>query len=405
MRFAIHAVATAALLAWCGIPAAGAQTPSQAQLQRRAEEGERALAAGRYAEAEQAYAELATLSPSTAEAQARLGLIYFQEGKFREAVPALRKAIALKPALPNVETLLAMSLSELGSYEEALPALQQGFRQSADPALRRMAGLHLLRALTGLTRDVEAVDVAATLSRINPDDPEVLYHTGRVFANFAYLQTMRLSRVAPDSIWLHQAAGEANESQGLYDAALREYRDVLARAPRRPGIHLRIGRTLLSRAKEGQDASRAADTSEALREFEQELEVDPSNANAAYEAGDLHRKAWQLEAARDCFARALKSYPDFPEALVGLGRTLIELGQPAAAIEPLRAAIAQNPADKVAHYQLAQAYGRLGQTAEQAQALAAFQRLRDGAREPSSVLAETRRDVTRQELADAKPPR
>ena len=118
----------------------------------------------------------------------------------------------LKPRLPKVDVLLAMSLSELGRYEEALPALTNAFSQSADPVLQRMAGLHLQRIYTGLGRDRDAVDVALRLSRLHPDDPEVLYHSGRLFANFAYLQTMRLAAVAPDSVWLHQAAGEANES-------------------------------------------------------------------------------------------------------------------------------------------------------------------------------------------------
>ena len=142
-----------------------------------------------------------------------------------------------------------MSLSEVGRYEEALPGVTKAFSQSADPVLRRMAGLHLQRIYTGLGRDRDAVDVALRLSRLYPDDPEVLYHSGRLFANFAYLQTMRLATVAPDSVWLHQAAGEANESQGLYDAAIREYRQVLTAAPRRPGIHFRIGRVLLERSK------------------------------------------------------------------------------------------------------------------------------------------------------------
>ena len=175
----------------------------------------------------QAYETLRQLSPGTGEVHARLGLIYFQQGKFGEAIPALREAIRLKPGLPKIDALLAMSLSELGRYEEALPAVTKAFSQSADPVLRRMAGLHLQRIYTGLGRDHDAVDVALRLSRLYPDDPEVLYHSGRLFANFAYLQTMKLAAVAPDSVWLHQAAGEANESQGLYDAALREYRQVL----------------------------------------------------------------------------------------------------------------------------------------------------------------------------------
>src|ERR1044072_1972384 len=100
-----------------------------------------------------------------------------------------------------------------------------------------------------------------------PDDPEVLYHSGRLFANFAYLQTMHLATIAPDSVWLHQAAGEANESQGLYDAALREYRQALTLAPNRPGVRFRIGRTLLARST---SSGGSDDASEARKAFEAE---------------------------------------------------------------------------------------------------------------------------------------
>ena len=171
----------------------------------------------------------------------------------------------MKPELPNVDVLLAMSLSELGRYEEALPAVMNAFSQSADPVLRRMAGLHLQRIYTGLGRDRDAVDVALRLSHLYPDDPEVLYHSSRLFANFAYLQTMKLAAVAPDSVWLHQAAGEANESQGLHDAAIREYRQVLAAAPRRPGIHFRIGRVLLERANGDRSGADAVGSASGVR--------------------------------------------------------------------------------------------------------------------------------------------
>jgi tetratricopeptide (TPR) repeat protein len=387
-------VATVVLLC-AGAPAAGGQQADPAALQQRAQEGERALAEGRYADAEKAYETLRALSPSTAEVHARLGLIYFQQGKFSDAVPRLREAIALKPGLPKVDTLLSMSLSELGQYKDALPGLEKGFKQSADPVLRRMAGLHLLRAYTGIGRDLDAVETATALSRLHPKDPEVLYHAGRLFANFAYLQTVALAKIAPDSVWMHQAAGEANESQGLLDAAIREYRQVLALAPRRPGIHFRIGRVLLARS---QSAPGGPDAADALQAFEQELAVDPTNANAAYEIAEIHRKAADLDKARVFFERALTHYPEFEHALVGLGRTLVAQGQPALALPKLQAAIALNPADEVAYYQLAQAYRALGRTAEQEKALAEFTRLRDAASSRPATLPETKQDITRQVL-------
>ena len=238
------------------------------------------------------------------------------------------------------------------------------------------------------------------LSRLYPDDPEVLYHTGKLFANFAYVQTMKLAEVAPDSVWLHQAAGEANESQGLYDAALREYRQVLTVAPRRPGIRFRIGHALLARANG--DTS-GGDAAEARKAFEEELALDPTNANAAYELAELHRKAGELDAARTLFEQAVAHDAAFEHALVGLGRTTIALGRPANALTPLKAALSVNPQNEVAWYQLAQAYRALGNAGEQDRALAEFTRVRGLAARRTAV-PDVKRDVTPQ-LLDPKSPK
>ena len=95
--------------------------------------------------------------------------------------------------------------------------------------MKRLCGLQLERTYTGLNRDSDAVKVGLELNRLYPNDPEVLYHNGRIFGNFAFLTMQRLAQVAPDSVWRHQAAGEAYESQ-LYDSAISEYRQVLSGA-------------------------------------------------------------------------------------------------------------------------------------------------------------------------------
>jgi tetratricopeptide (TPR) repeat protein len=390
------------IIAFCGgATLSFAQTADPSALQQHAKDGERALSEGRYAEAEKAYETLRQLSPKTAEVHARLGLIYFQQGKFTEAITPLREAIRLKPELPKIDALLAMSLSELGKYEEALPALTKGFSRPDDPVLRRMAGLHLQRTYTGLGRDDDAVDVALRLSRLYPDDPEILYHAGRLFANFAYQKTMRLADVAPDSVWRYQAAGEANESQGLYDAAIADYQRVIAAAPRRPGIHFRLGRALLGRSDNG---ARREDVEQARKAFEDELAIDATNANAAYELAESYRKAADFERAREYFVRALTHYPEFENALVGFGRTLIALGRPGDALPHLQAAIKRNPQNEVAHYQMANAYRILGKTTEQQAALAEFTRLRSVSSKRSVPLFQPTRDVTPQEL-EVKPPK
>jgi len=213
-----------------------AQQPDTSLLERYSQEAEKALGEQRYGEAEKAYEKLRELDPGTAEVHANLGLIYFQEKKFEPAVVALRQALKLKPNLSKATTLLALPLSELGRYTEALPGLEKDFRRSTDPEIKRMCGLQLERAYTGLRRDSKAVEVALELNRLYPDDPEVLYHTGRLFGNFAYLTTKKLQEVAPTSVWLRLTAGDIYESQEHYDLAISEYRSVLALDPHRPGI-------------------------------------------------------------------------------------------------------------------------------------------------------------------------
>jgi tetratricopeptide (TPR) repeat protein len=373
-----------------------AQVPQPGALERYAGEGQKALAEHRWADAARAYEKLRELSPETAEVHAQLGMIYFQQHDFARAVPSLRRALKLKPVLPNVEILLAMCLSELGQYKEALPGLQKGFGQSSDAALRRATGLQLQRAYDGLAQDDKAVEVALRLARLYGDDPEVLYHTGRLISNYAYLLTMRLAQVAPDSIWLHQAAGESNESLSNYDGAIESYRKVLALAPDRPGIHYRLGRVFLARARP--PLSEPDAEANASREFQQELRVDPSNADAAYELGELRRKAGDLDAARELFASAVEHYPEFEEGLVGLGRVLVAQEKADLALAPLGKAVALNAEDDVAWFQLWQAHRALGHREEQEKAQAEFQRLRSRKREQERLDLLRKNMVTQQEL-------
>jgi predicted Zn-dependent protease len=261
----------------------------------------------------------------------------------------------------------------VGEYQEALPGLQKGFQQATDPASKRMCGLQLMRTYTGLERDKDAVTVALELNRLYPDDPEILYHTGRVYSNYAFLTLHQLEVVAPTSIWRHQAAAEAFESEGSTNLAIGEYREVLKLDPHRPNIHYRIGRTLLARY---QLNHMPEDRAEAVQEFEQELQLNPGNANAIYELAEIHRQQNELDQAQRLFESALQYYPDFEEAQVGLATTLMAQQKPDLALPHLQRAVVLNADDEVAWYRLAQADRALGNKAEQTKALAQFQRLR-----------------------------
>jgi tetratricopeptide (TPR) repeat protein len=372
------------------------QSSTDAEIERYSQEGQKALAEARYPDAERAFEELRRLEPDVPEIYANLGLIYFQEKKFEQAVPSLRHALKVNPVLPELDTLLAMSLSELGQYQEALPGLEKGFRRSADTAIKRMCGLQLERAYTWLHEDGKAVEVALDLDRLYPNDPEVLYHNAKIFGNFAFLSVQKLARIAPNSVWRHQAAGEAYESQASYVQAIDQYQRVIAIDPRRPGVHYRLGRTFLALS---QEATSTDDRNQAMKEFEKELELDSSNSNAAYELGDIYRSSGQLNKAKGAFELALKSHPDFEEAHLGLASVLLSLHQPGLALPHVQKAIALNHDDPVSWYRLARAETALGNTAEAQKADAEFQRLRQKSSEhiaPQAVF--TPDQVTKQEV-------
>jgi tetratricopeptide (TPR) repeat protein len=374
-------------------PAAMAQSDKPAEIEKYSEEGQQALAKGDFAAAELAYEKLRDLSPGTAEIHANLGVIYYTERKFQPAATELRRALKLNPTLQKAQALLAMSFSELGQYKEALPLLEKEFRRTTDPVLKRSCGLHLERAYTGLRRDDKAVEVALELTRLYPNDPEVLYHNGRLFGNFAYLSVKRLSDVAPDSIWKHQSAAEAYESQGSYDFAIAEYRQVLTMDPQRPGIHYRLGRTMLARANNSgaQDARQDAE-----KEFAAELEIDPTNANAAYELAEASRNAGDMNEAEKYFRKTLTHYPEFVQANLGLAAVLLKEGKSELARQFALKAVSADPASEVGWYRLAQIEKALGNVTGQQKALAEFQRLRQKSSDAKSAKLFSPDEVTPQ---------
>jgi tetratricopeptide (TPR) repeat protein len=375
MRYMLRGLVFGVVAMACGsgLPS---QTPDTDLIARYSEEGQTALAEGRYSAAEGAFEKLKELEPDVAEVRANLGAIYFQERKYDKAVPELRQAIKLKPSLSKAATLLSIALSETGSYREAIPGLEKGFARDADAQVKRMCGLQLLRAYSGLQQDDKAVRTALELNRVYEQDPEVLYQTGRIYGNFAYLIMKKLGDVAPDSVWRNEAAGEAYQSQGAYQQAISAYESVLKTNAAMPGIHFRLGRVYHERSRTTRSDE---DLAAATREYLLELEVDPTNASAAYEIAEIHRTRGDLPSAEKYFKMAVEHYPDFQEAQVGLGSTLNSMDKTSEALGHLEKAVRLNPGDEIGWYRLSQVQRKLGNTQEQQRALAEFRRLHEKA--------------------------
>jgi tetratricopeptide (TPR) repeat protein len=266
-----------------------------------------------------------------------------------------------------------------------------------------MCGLQLLRAYTGLSRDSDAVETALALNHLYPDDPEVLYHTGRIYGNYAYIVMAKLHDNAPDSVWMVQASGEANEAQKNYDAAIVDFNHVLEIDPHRPGIHYRLGRIYLEKFN---DSHKQEDHDSAVREFMAEVASDPGNGNARYELAKMQADQGNLDEAGKQYSELLEHFPDFEEALVGLGGAELDSQHPEAAVGPLKHATELHPDDEIAWYRLGQAERLLGHRDEQRQALTAFQKLHaiSAARKNAAAPLRSQDRVTPQELGAGDQP-
>ena len=248
----------------------------------------------------------------------------------------------------------AVQLALDGSCTEAMPLLKQAMAGARDNDLKRKIGKGGVRCAMLLNQPLDATRFLEWLQHEFPRDPDILFLAVHVFSDLASLNSQALMTSAPDSQEVIQLNAENFEKQGDLPKAIAEYRVLLQRAPRMPGIHYRIGGLILAQAPS------AASAEEAGKEFEEELKIYPQNAGAEYYLGELARQADKLPEAIEHFSRSTQLYPAFAEAHFGLGRCLLDSGQPKDAVGPLETAVKLAPENPTIHFSLATAYQRLG---------------------------------------------
>lgn len=266
-----------------------------------------------------------------------------------------------KSAAPSGKevALHAANLAENGHCTEALPLLKKAIHQTLERDLKKRVGLDGIHC--AMTHDVpyESLDFLDVLGRDFPNDPEVLYAATHAYSDLSIHASRELMREAPFSYQVHELNAETLESQGKWDEAAAEYRKILEINPLVPGIHARLGRTLLSKTPLTSDI-----ITDVKRNFEQELEIDPNNASAEYVLGDLAKNENDTAAAIRHFSRATKLDTGFSDAYLALGMALVSEKRFAEAIPPLETYETLAPDSPTGHFQLALAYAGAGRKAD-----------------------------------------
>ena len=258
-----------------------------------------------------------------------------------------------------------VELAKAGHCKEAIPLLKGAVEHSTAKDEKREAGFAGVRCAMMLSSSDAAMFFLQLLNHEFPGDPDVLYVATHTFSDLSTRASLELARTAPNSYQAHQLNGESLEVQGKWDDAAKEYEAVLQQNPRLPGIHYRLGRILVSRPGFGPEAAENA-----KHEFEQELEIDPSNAGAEYVLGALARQKEEWGDAIAHFSRATKIDASFADAFLGLGSSLISVKQFTEAIPALETAVKLQPENPDIHYNLATAYSRVGRKEDAAKQFA-----------------------------------
>ena len=367
-RYRGSPVTACALLVLLASPATPQQAPSKVQAE--VQQGTDAFQRGDLSAAEQHFSAALRIDPALAEVRANLGLVYYADHQYDKATDEFQEALRRDPSLQTATSFLPLSLAAAGWCGEAIPGLEREFQSNPDVKLRRVLGLSLERCWIAAGKQMEADAVAQKLLAAYPDDPDVLYTAGELYGRLSSEIDLRLMKVAPNSPRTYQLTGSAAAADGNWHGAIDAYRKALHLEPSLQGAHFEIAVLLLTHSPDP-DAWK-----QALAELASELKVDPTNAQAEYEIGEVYRKHDQPEQALAAFRRALQLDPNAVPTRLGMAKTLRQLDRKPEALAALEPAEKSAPEDPDVHFLLAQLYRDLGRSAEAREETAAFERFK-----------------------------
>ena len=277
------------------------------------------------------------------------GLRLFETGQYAEAESQFANSTD-----PRAKTLAAVVKASTGRCQEALDELSADHASSPVDSVSKLASLAVSRCSIVEKRFDAGLSVLTRLLEAHPEDPDALYEVARLHLKGWNAAVAEMFSKAPASFRVNQLSAEIFEIQGRYEEAIREYRKAIEKAPATINLRYRLGRALLMRSHD------PSALGQALEQFRAELALNPYDAVAEYQVGQILQVLGEPERALAHFERAVALDPDFPEALIALGKEHARLQHHDQAIELLEKALQLHPESEPAHYSLMLAYRNSG---------------------------------------------
>jgi tetratricopeptide (TPR) repeat protein len=236
--------------------------------------------------------------------------------------------------------------------------------QAAKP-LTYSAYLLLGKSYFTLQQYERAAEMLAQVHGDKNTNSEASYWLERTYQALGAESYAQLENSFPDSWRTHQLRAEDFALRRDHDNVIKEYEAALHLRPNEAELHEAIGEFYLdSRSDE-----------DARSELEKAEGLDPSRTKTLYLLGRLYVLDNKNEKAVPVLERALQLQPNLNEASALLGTAYIRMGKFAEAVPSLEKAAPLDHMGNI-HYQLFQAYRKLGETELAQKALARSQDIR-----------------------------
>ncbi|HTZ30969.1 MAG TPA: tetratricopeptide repeat protein [Methylomirabilota bacterium] len=304
-------------------PAAQSQPQQTAGAESPFDEARHLSEIGKYDEAIAQLEALRNQTPPPAGVARELGIAYYKKSDYANAVLNFQKALAEDPNDGEATQLTGICLYLAGRPGEAIPYLQKVLtwypRANVDAAY--ILGVSYIQN----KQYEDARQTFAKMFGFSGDSAASYLFCGRIL--------FRLE----------------------FTAVTEEYaKKAIALDPRLPMAHYLLGELYLYQAK----------TTEAIAQFEQEIQLNPSYANVYFKLGDAYSRAERWDDAERLLQRSIWLDPNSTGPYIVLGKVLLKKSEPELAARALSRAIAMDPGNPMAHQLLGQSYRALGQTAD-----------------------------------------
>ena len=194
----------------------------------------------------------------------------------------------------------------------------------------------------------------------------------------------------PDSAPTHVLMGEALDGLGRTQEAITEFESAAKISPNEPNVHFGLGYLYW----------KSQQYDEARQEFNRELALDPNHAQALAYLGDIEWKNSRPDAALPLLQSAIHANKNLRLPYVDLGAIYLQQKNYKDAEANLRQAVALEPTQPDAHYQLGRLYQVTGKPAEATKELAKVRELHEKA---DSLVAKMPTSPPALDPAESKP--